>query len=69
MKIKIVESSITEPKSPTSENWESILQAAYEMMEMGLEPRSALKQCANDAGIPYGDKMLEFVLWAESQQK
>lgn len=69
MNIKIIESSITEPKGPSSENWESILHAACEMMDMGLEPRSALKQCANDAGIPYGDKMQEFVKWAESQWK
>lgn len=63
MKITIISSPITEP----TQDWGRILQAAYEMMDMGFEPRSALKQCANDAGIPYGDEMLQFVLWAESQ--
>lgn len=63
MKINIIRSTITEP----TQDWERILQAACEMMDMGCEPRSALKQAGNDAGIPYGEKMLEFVLWAESQ--
>jgi hypothetical protein len=32
-----------------------------------LEIRSALKQCANDEGIPYGDEMGAFVRWAEKE--
>lgn len=42
---------------------------ALEMMRMyeGLEPRSALKQAASDLGIPSGEKMREFVEWAENR--
>lgn len=32
-----------------------------------LEPRSALKQAASDAGITYGPTMGEFVQWAEAR--
>ena len=32
-----------------------------------LEIRSALKQAASDNGIPYGDEMEKFVLWAEKE--
>lgn len=32
-----------------------------------LEPRSALKQAGRDAGIPWGQPMQSFVLWAEGQ--
>ena len=32
-----------------------------------IEPRSALKQAASDRGIDWGDDMLAFVTWAESQ--
>jgi len=49
------------------QNWNAILNDAVEMMQNGVEIRSALKQCANDSGIDYGDKMQEFVEWAESQ--
>ncbi len=46
--------------------YEDILNDAIAMMEMyaDLEPTSALKQCANDAGIEYGDAMQKFVDWA-----
>lgn len=38
---------------------------ACEMMEHGVEPTSALKQAARDAGLPYGTQEMEqFVLWA-----
>lgn len=67
MKIKIIESKITQPKSASSVEWQAILEASFEMMELGCEPRSALKQCASDAGIPFGEKMGEFVEWAEAQ--
>ena len=66
MKINVIESSITELQSFSSDNWESILRAACEMMQMGCEPRSALKQSASDAGMSYGDEMAKFVEWAES---
>ena len=42
------------------------LNAAIRLMEScEIEPRSALKQCASDNGIPYGEPMAEFVEWAE----
>lgn len=46
-----------------------ILGEAIDMMMAlpDIEPRSALKQCASDAGIPYGDDMLTFVTWAEQR--
>lgn len=46
---------------------ERALDAAHLMMAEGVEPRSALKQAASDAGIPYGPEMEEFVRWAETQ--
>jgi len=66
MKIKVIASN-SNLKSSSSKNWGSILNEAIEMMSMGCESKSALKQCANDSGIPYGDKMQEFVNWAEAQ--
>jgi hypothetical protein len=49
------------------EIYKKSLKEACQMMQdhEGLEPRSALKQAASDNGIPYGDRMTEFVLWAE----
>jgi predicted DNA binding CopG/RHH family protein len=38
-----------------------IAEASIHLMELGLEPRSAIKQAAADHGIPYGDKMSEVV--------
>jgi hypothetical protein len=32
-----------------------------------VEPRSALKQCASDNGVMYGDDMQQFVEWAEKR--
>jgi hypothetical protein len=66
MKIKVIEST-SEVKPNSSKSWEAILAESIEMMSAGVEPRSALKQCAHDSGIPYGDKMQEFVEWAEAQ--
>ena len=66
MKIKIATSS-SKLKSPSSSSWEEILNESIQMMEFGVEPRSALKQCANDSGIEYGDNMQKFVNWAELQ--
>ena len=66
MKIKIA-TSFSKLKSPSSSSWEEILNESIQMMEFGVEPRSALKQCANDSGIEYGDNMQKFVNWAELQ--
>jgi hypothetical protein len=41
--------------------------ARFYMDEMYLEPRSALKQSANDCGIPMGEEMVKFVAWAEKK--
>ncbi|HCY82315.1 MAG TPA: hypothetical protein DHV22_12305 [Xanthomarina gelatinilytica] len=40
-----------------------------EMLDMcdGLEPRSALKQCASDNGISEGEELGKFVVWAEQK--
>ena len=47
--------------------YEKSLNDAICMMEMcEVEPRSALKQCASDNGIEYGESMQAFVEWAES---
>ena len=42
---------------------------ASELMGMcpDLEPKSALKQAANDLGIPYGQEMEDFVNWAYAE--
>lgn len=41
------------------------LQLAWWMMDSceGLEPSSALRQAATDAGIPEGDELEYFVAW------
>jgi len=54
--------------SDITEQYLSALKEAIAMMETTeIEPRSALKQAASDNGIPYGDNMGQFVLWAETQ--
>jgi hypothetical protein len=35
--------------------------ALYMMLMTDIEPKSALKQCASDHGIPYGEEMGKFV--------
>jgi hypothetical protein len=49
--------------------YKKALNEALDMLDMcdELEPRSALKQAANDCGIEYGDTMEDFVLWAEER--
>ena len=39
---------------------------AIDLMDMcdDLEPTSALKECAANNGIPFGDEMEAFILWA-----
>lgn len=44
-------------------NWALDMMQAHE----GLEPTSALKQAASDILIPYGDRMGEFVQWANNE--
>jgi hypothetical protein len=46
---------------------EAMETAAFLMEDGGLEPTSAFKQAASDAGIPEGPKMAEFVDYANSQ--
>ena len=43
----------------------SLTDAIAFMESCDVEPRSALKQCASDNGIEYGDAMQSFVDWAE----
>ena len=45
----------------------SLAHAIAFMESCEVEPRSALKQCASDNGIEYGDDMQRFVDWAESE--
>jgi hypothetical protein len=45
----------------TRQKYNKAIQQASEMMEMGIEPRSALRQAGSDVGIPYGDEMGKFV--------
>lgn len=48
--------------------WRDALNAACDMLNHSeIEPRSALKQCASDAGVPYGEEMGKFVKWAEHE--
>lgn len=55
------------PDRSTRHKYDEAINVAYEYMEMGCEPRSALKQAGNDLGIPYGDEMEKFVAYAESK--
>lgn len=52
-----------------SKEYEVALTQACELLDMceGLEPRSALKQCASDNGIADGADMQSFILWAEAE--
>lgn len=49
--------------------YEQALESAGLMLDCcpDLEPTSALKQAANDCGVPYGDEMGAFVDWANRQ--
>jgi hypothetical protein len=46
---------------------EKALQMAVAMLEAepGLEVTSALKEAGRACGVPWGDRMAEFVAWAE----
>jgi hypothetical protein len=50
-----------------SDAYRSAFGAAWRMMKAyeGLEPCSALKQAACDAGIAEGEDLARFVTWAE----
>ncbi len=55
-------------KPPAHPFYITALNMAKDMLEAtDIEPRSALKQAASDAGIPYGDDMGRFVEWAEEE--
>lgn len=45
--------------------YEIILEEAIFMLNNheDLEPKSALKQCASDYGIKYGEEMGKFITW------
>ena len=64
MKIEVI-------KSPMKKgaDWHEILKGSFEWLaeypEIGWT--SALKQCASDAGIPYGDEMQAFMEWADRE--
>jgi hypothetical protein len=47
-------------------NYQNALENALNMMSMfdDMELNSALKQCASDCGIAYGQDMGNFVAWA-----
>jgi hypothetical protein len=49
------------------ERYNNALVVALMLMGTGVEPRSALKEAGNQAGIPYGDEMGAFVKWAEEK--
>lgn len=48
-------------KSPS--RLQKIISEASFLLDCGLEPKSAIKQAANDNGVPYGDEMGEVVDW------
>ena len=41
--------------------------AILTMLHNDIEPTSALKQCASDNGIAYGEDMGKFIEWAKEQ--
>lgn len=45
------------------------LAEALEMMNFGVEPKSALKEAASARGVPFGEQMGAFVDWALEQMK
>lgn len=53
--------------SPDQTRYDKAIQDAHRYIEVGLEPRSALKQAASDAGIEFGTEMEKFVAYAEAK--
>jgi hypothetical protein len=47
--------------------YKQALNQAFDLMDMGIEPKSALKQAAELNKIPYGEEMGRFVDWALEQ--
>jgi hypothetical protein len=47
--------------------YKQALSIAFDLMDMGHEPKSALKQAAEMKQIPYGEEMGRFVDWALKQ--
>jgi hypothetical protein len=47
--------------------YDQAIKDAHRYIEVGLEPRSALKQAAHDAGIEFGPAMEKFVAYAEAK--
>jgi hypothetical protein len=45
-------------------DYQRALDIALDLMAIGLEPTSALKQAAELHGIPYGEAMGQFVNWS-----
>jgi uncharacterized protein (DUF885 family) len=54
-------------KTTSREDQEATYQAGLELIEAGVDVRSAFKQAASQAGIPYGEEMGRFVHWAEAR--
>jgi hypothetical protein len=53
---------------PNRPRYDQAIQDAHRYMEVGLEPRSALKQAASDAGIESGSSTMEqFIAYAEAK--
>jgi hypothetical protein len=50
-----------------NKTYDQVIQDAVRYIEVGLEPRSALKQAAHDAGIEFGPAMEKFVAYAEAK--
>ena len=61
----VIDTPLTDMTSNTK--FDSIITDALFLMEMGIEPRSALKEAAHSAGIPFGKQMGIFVAYAESK--
>lgn len=47
--------------------YDQVIQAAHRYIEVGIEPRSALKQAAREAGIEFGKRMEQFTTYAEAR--
>jgi hypothetical protein len=66
---RIVARQVDKAKAhPNRPRYDQAIQDAYRYMEVGLEPRSALKQAASDAGIEFGSSTMEqFMAYAEAK--
>lgn len=48
-----------------NEKYEAAYEMALILIGQGCEPTSALREAATNHGIPYGDEMEAFMMWAE----